>query len=79
MLKVVNIRYARRQNSIIGDIQNNSFVIYMIIKKVDVSILQKNIVYVVKKLHNKRIFWNAKKCLLNVLLKVSFFLKKILL
>ena len=37
------------------DIINNSFVIYIIIKKVNISVLQKNIIYNIKKLYNKRV------------------------
>ena len=47
--------------------------IYVIIKKVDIDILKKYIVYSVKKLRKKKVVWNVKKCLLNVSLKVSFF------
>lgn len=51
----------------------------MIIEKDDISILQNNIIYNVKKLHNKRIIQTMKKWLLNIPLKVSFFLIKLLL
>lgn len=64
---------ARRQKSIVGDAENNVFVINMIIEKVDISVLQKHNVYGVKKLHNRRIIWSVKKCLLNIPLQVSFF------
>ena len=57
-----------------GDAQNNVFVIDVIIEKVNVSILEKHIISGVKKLHNKIVVWSLKKCLLNVLLKISFFL-----
>ena len=50
------MRLARKQKSTVGDIYNNGFVIHMIIKKVDISILQKNIMYGVKKLYNKKVF-----------------------
>ena len=49
------MRHVRRQKNIVRDAQNNHFVIYIIIEKVDISVLEKNIVYIVKKLHNKRI------------------------
>ncbi len=51
-----------------GRCTNKRLVIHVIIEKVDVSVLQKNIVHCVKKLHNKKAVWSVKKCL------VSFFL-----
>ena len=53
--------------------ENNVFVIDVIIEKVDISVLQKHMVYDIKKLHNKRVVWSMKKCFLNIFLKVSFF------
>lgn len=35
--------------------KNNVFIIYVIIKKVDIIILQKYIIYGIKKLYNKKI------------------------
>ena len=55
MSRIKNIEIIRKKKSIVKDVQNNVFIIYVIIEKVDINILQKNIFCSIKKLHNKRI------------------------
>ena len=43
MFKIVNVNLAKRYKSITENIQNNGFVIYIIIEKVDISILKNNL------------------------------------
>lgn len=49
MIKVISIIYTKRQKSIVENIQNNGFVIYIIIKKINVNLLSKDIAYSIKK------------------------------
>lgn len=46
--------FVRKEKSIVESIQNNNFVMYMIIQKFNIKIKQKNTVYNVKKLHYKK-------------------------
>ncbi len=55
MLRVKSVNLTRKLKSIVGGVQNNGFIIYVIIKKVNVSMSQKNIVYSIKKLHYRKI------------------------
>ena len=49
------MRYLRRHRSILEDIQNNIFAIHVVIKKFNISVLQKNSVCNVKTLYNKKV------------------------
>lgn len=49
MVKVISVIYTKRQKSIAENVQNNGFMMYIVIEKINVSLLPKDIVYSVKK------------------------------
>lgn len=44
----------------------------MIIKSVNINILQKNIIYSIKRLNYRQIVWDIEKYFLNISLKIRF-------
>lgn len=54
------------------DIGSIGFVIYMMVKRVDINISRTIIMYIIKKLYYKKTVWSVKKCPLDIPLKVSF-------
>lgn len=44
----------------------------MIIKSINVNILQKNIIYSIKRLNYRKIVWSIEKYFLNISLKIRF-------
>lgn len=46
----------------IENIYNNDFMIYIIIKKLDINLSLKNIIYSIKRLYYKKIVWIMRKC-----------------
>lgn len=71
--KVISIIYIKNQKNIIKDISNNKFMIHMISKKIDINVLQKNIIYIIKKLYYRNYVESIKKIHLKYILKNKFF------
>ena len=53
--RVISVTNAKKQKSIVEDVQNNGFVTNVMNEKINANMLPRNIVYVVKKSHYKNL------------------------
>lgn len=53
--KIESMNSIKKSKSIVGGVKSNEFVTYMIIKKVDISMSENNIIYDIKKSYYRKI------------------------